>query len=116
MPPIPLASLQFNCRNPVESNRARLYLESNSNYVAQSPHRHCQTQTQGNGQPLPFHLPLRLVRKILQSRRLPERHARTHCSCSRNIGPAIVETCNLKFKREPKPKGSALAPFIYSLF
>jgi hypothetical protein len=32
-----------------------------------------KTQDQGNGQPLPFHLPLRLAREIFQPRRLPQR-------------------------------------------
>ena len=40
-------------------------------HLAQPPHGNPKTKDQGNGQPISFHLPLRLAGKILQPRRLP---------------------------------------------
>lgn len=64
--------LQPHRRTPPQSHRPRLLLDRHPHHLAQPPHRRGQTQDQGNGQPLPLHLPLRLAGKILQPRRLPQ--------------------------------------------
>ncbi len=65
-----LAALQHHPRAPVESNRARLFLDRHPHHLAQPAHRRSEVKDQGNGEPLPFHLPLSLAGEVSQPRRL----------------------------------------------
>ena len=68
--PAHLAALQHHPRAPVESNRARLFLDRHPHHLAQPADGRGQVEDQGNGEPLPFHLPLSLAGKISQPWRL----------------------------------------------
>ncbi len=70
--PLIVAAFQPDGGTSVEGDRARLHLDGDPDHLAQSPHRRGQTEDQGDGQPLLFHLPVRVAGKIFQPRRLSE--------------------------------------------
>ena len=69
----PLLSPHFNLtvELPLKDNCARLSVDGDTYYLAQPAQRRSETEDEGNGQPLSFHLPVCLAGKILQPRRLP---------------------------------------------
>ena len=67
------AAFQHHRRAPVKSDRARVFVDGHSDYVAESADWLAEAENQRDGPPLSLHLPLHLARKILQLRRLPAR-------------------------------------------
>jgi hypothetical protein len=67
------AAFQHHRRAPVKSDRARVFVDGHSDYVAESADWLAEAENQRDGQPLSLHLPLHLARKVSKPRRLPAR-------------------------------------------
>ena len=70
LPAIPFAALQSHGGTSAEDHRARIFLDGDAHYLAESAVGYFQIEDPRDGQPLPFHRTLLLAGKILQRRGL----------------------------------------------